>query len=216
MLSYLTRTLATATIVAFSFASAWAESPAKELPAGTYNLDNTHASLIWKVNHLGLSHYTARFTDFDATIDFNPEAIDQSHVTVTIDPTSVTTDYPNAEEKDFDAKLAKGEKWFNSEAFPEINFKSTGITITGDNTADITGDLTFLGITKPVTLDTTLNGAMKKQPFSKKPTLGFSATTTIKRSEWGFSTYVPTIGDEVTVLIEAEFYHDGESEDAKE
>lgn len=176
-----------------------------DLPAGIYELDHAHASIVWKVSHLGLSDYTARFTDFDATYDFNPENPEASVVTVTIDPRSIETDYPNAEEKDFNAKLADGEEWFNSSEFPVIRFQSTKLELTGENTGVLTGDLSFLGVTKPLSLDVTLNGVMSEHPFAKKPVKGFSASGTLKRSDWGMTALVPNIGDEVELLIEAEF-----------
>ncbi len=180
----------------------------QDMPAGLYRLDKTHASLTWKVSHLGLSNYTARFTRFDAEIDFKPQAPENSRVMVTIDPTSIETDYPYPEKKDFDKKLVQKAEWFNATKFPEIKFTSTAIEMTGENTAIMTGDLTFLGVTKSLSFSVTFNGAMKKQPFSKKPTVGFSATGSLKRSEWGMATYVPNIGDEVMLLIEAEFAKD--------
>lgn len=176
-----------------------------EMPAGVYRLDETHAQLIWRVSHLGLSNYTARFTNFDANLIFDPQNPENSKLSATVNPTSIKTDYPYPERKDFDRVLIEGEKWFNSEAFPKISFESKEIKRTGDKTGVVTGHLTFLGITKPMTLNVTFNGALVEQPFSKKPTLGFSATGTLKRSEWGMSTYVPFIGDEVELLIEAEF-----------
>ena len=175
----------------------------EDMPSGTYKLDKTHASLTWKVSHLGLSKYTARFTDFDASIQFDANNITQSQVTATINPASVKTDYPHPEKKDFDQKLT-GKQWFNAEAFPAITFTSTQATRDG-NSGTITGDLTFLGVTKAVTLHATFNGAYAAKPFSENPALGFSAHTTIKRSDWGFDTYVPSIGDEVEIVIEAEF-----------
>ena len=180
----------------------------QEMPVGIYQLDKAHASLTWKVSHLGLSNYTARFTRFDAKIDFKPEAPESSKVTVTIDPTSIETDYPYPEKEDFDKKLAKKAEWFNATAFPEITFTSTSIEMTGENTAVMTGDLVFLGATHPVSLNVTFNGAMEKQPFSEKPTLGFSASGSLKRSDWGMTIHMPNLGDEVMLLIEAEFAKD--------
>ena len=204
-----TTLLATTAIAALTFS---ALSPAyaggtdyKEMPAGVYHLDDTHASLTWKVSHLGLSDYTARFTDFDAKIAFDPKNPEKSRVTAAINPTSVETDYPNPETTDFDKELAEGEGWFNANAFPKITFTSTGIKRTGADTGVMTGNLTFLGVSKPVELDVKFNGAFAEQPFSKKPTLGFSASGSLKRSEWGMATYVPNIGDDVELLIEAEF-----------
>jgi len=179
------------------------------MPSGLYELDKNHASLIWKVSHLGLSNYTARFTDFDIDIDFNAFEPAASRVRATIDPTSVETDFPEPEKKDFDKELAMKESWFNAEQFPQITFMSTSVEKTGDNTGKVTGDLTFLGVTKPVTLDVVFNKAIGNHPFANKPALGFSATTTIKRSDFGLTTYIPQIGDEVEIIIEAEFFYAG-------
>ena len=179
------------------------------MPSGLYTLDKSHASLTWKVSHLGLSNYTARFTRFDVDLDFNAQDPVRSRVRATIDPTSVKTDYPEPEKKDFDKELSMGESWFNSEQFPQITFMSTAVEKTGDNTGKITGDLTFLGVTKPVTLDVTFNKAIGNHPFANKPALGFSATTMIKRSDFGLNTYIPQIGDEVEIMIEAEFFYAG-------
>ncbi|MEM7619926.1 MAG: YceI family protein [Pseudomonadota bacterium] len=183
----------------------YAQTPYKDMPKGVYNIDETHASVTWKVSHLGLSNYTARFTKFDADLTFDPAKPEDSKLVATIDPTSIATDYPYAEKKDFDKKLVEGKEWFNSKNFPKITFESSKIEKTGDNKGTMTGNLTFLGVSKPITFDVTFNGAMAQQPFSKKPTLGFSAEGTLKRSDWGMATYVPNIGDEVKVIIEAEF-----------
>jgi polyisoprenoid-binding protein YceI len=74
----------------------------------------------------------------------------------------------------------------------------------GARTALITGDLTFHGVTKPVVLKTTFN-ASGVNPLDKGTTVGFNATTTIKRSDFGVKTYVPLIGDDVTLRISAAF-----------
>ncbi|MEM7617142.1 MAG: YceI family protein [Pseudomonadota bacterium] len=201
---FLTAIIAGLTVSSLAI-NANAKTKYSEMLAGTYELDETHASLIWRVSHLGLSQYTARFTDFDAEIIFDPKQPELSKVTAEINPTSIKTDYPYPEKKDFDKKLIEGGEWFNSKEFPEIKFVSTDIKRNGDDTGVMTGNLTFLGVTKPVTLDVKFNGAMAKQPFSKKPALGFSATGSLKRSQWGMGTYVPNIGDEVEIIIEAEF-----------
>jgi polyisoprenoid-binding protein YceI len=180
-------------------------TPIKEMPSGTYKLDKTHASVTWKVNHMGLSKYTARFTKMDASLDFDAKDPAQSKLVATIDPTSVKTDYPDADKKDFDKELAEGKDWFNGKKFPEIKFEAATIEISEENKGKIHGNLTFLGVTKPVTLNTSLNGAYLKMPYLKVPALGFSATTTIKRSDFNWKTYIPMIGDEVEILIEVEF-----------
>jgi polyisoprenoid-binding protein YceI len=183
----------------------FAKSPLNDMPSGQYQVDLSHASIIWKVSHLGLSNYVARFTSFDASIDFDARDITASKVTANIDPMSIQTAYPNAEKKDFDKALATEKGWFNGSEFTQITFNSTSIQMTGDNTAIMQGELIFLGVTKPVTLDVVINGAMQRQPFSGKPTMGFSATASISRSAWGMSKYVPQIGDNVSIVIEGEF-----------
>ena len=121
---------------------------------------------------------------------------------------SIETDYPNKEKKDFNKELATSSDWFNAGEYPTITFTSTEIEKTGEATGTMTGTLDFLGVSKPVTLDVTFNDAMAVQPFSQKPALGFSAHGTLTRSDWGMTTYVPNIGDEVEILIEAEFAYD--------
>jgi polyisoprenoid-binding protein YceI len=175
-----------------------------DVPAGTYTIDSTHASLTWKVSHMGLSNYTARFTKLDAKLTFDPAKPETSKLTATVDPTSLKTDYPNLAKVDFDKELVEGAKWFNANVAKTITFNSTAIKMTGPKTADVTGDLTLLGVTKPVTLKVTLNGGMKEHPFSKKPAVGFSGTGTIKRSDFGMGNYIPVVGDEVTLLLEVE------------
>ena len=184
---------------------AHAETPLKELPAGLYVLDKTHASLTWKVSHLGLSNYTARFTDFDADLTLDPSDLTNSSLIVSVDPKSIETDYPNPEQKDFDKELSEGEKWFNANEFPEIKFASKRIEVTGENTAKLYGTLDFLGQTDTLVLDVVFNKAMLSHPYAKKPAMGFSATADLKRSQWGFDTYLPNIGDNVEILIEVEF-----------
>jgi polyisoprenoid-binding protein YceI len=183
----------------------FAKSPFNDMPEGEYVVDLSHASVVWKVSHLGLSSYVARFADFEAAIDYDTSDITQSKVTAKINPLSIQTAYPNAKEKDFDNILATDKSWFNAGEFASIDFVSTSIEMTGEKTAVMKGKLTFLGVSKPVSLDVEFNGAMLRQPFSGKPTMGFSATTTIQRTNWGMSKYAPDIGDEVEVMIEGEF-----------
>ncbi len=190
-------------------------------PAGTYKLDPTHASLVWKINHFGLSDYTARFTKMDATLEFNPDNASATSLQVTVDPTSVETDYPmdftashpDSEYSSFDEEIGKG--YFQADEYPEITFTSTEVTQTGPSTGTVTGDLTFLGVTKPVTLDVTYNGTATFPWAPEEPKIGFSATGTLKRSEWGLDRMVPNLGDEVELLIEAEFAKAGDSSDAE-
>ena len=180
-----------------------------EVSAGEYDVEKTHAFLFWSVSHLGRSNYIAKFKNWDATIDFNPADPASSTVTATIDPTSVETDYPSNPNKTKEAwhdELANDPKFFNAKEFPQISFKSTNIELTGGNTGAMTGDLTFLGVTKPVTLDVTFNGAGNSPWFGERDIIGFSAKGKFSRSDFGLTNYVDIgVGDEVSIAIEAEF-----------
>lgn len=181
--------------------------------AAQYALDRNHASLTWKVDHFGLSNYTARFKTIDAKLTFNPDDISANSIEVTIDPLSVETDYPsnykaghpNSPHASWNEDLGKDPKWMNGVNFPQITFKSTGAEKLSPTTGTVTGDLTFLGVTKPVTMNVTYNGVAQMPWTPDQDKIGFSATTVIKRSDFGHTTMAPNIGDEVTVIFEGEF-----------
>ena len=200
--------IATIAALMLDIAAAGAEPVAQ--PAGTYKMDRAHSSLTWKVNHFGLSNYTARFTRFDAMLDIDPARPESAKVLVVVDPTSVRTDYRSTEGRDFDKELADGEKFFNARKFTEITFSSMAVERTGETTARVMGDLTMLGVAKPLTIEVTLNGA-KPHPTAGVPALGFSGVAKLNRSDFNMSFMLPLVGDEVTLLIEAEFLKsDGE------
>ncbi len=198
-----------AAAIALAAGCATAEQTLEGVPGGEYQLDKTHAMLVWKVNHLGLSSYISRFTDFDATLTFDPADPTASSLSVSVNPASVETDYPadfkaghpDSKYDSWNEELAYNNKWLNAENHPEVTFVSTGIESTGDYTGTITGDLTFLGVTKPVTLDVVYNGT---QNFRGRK-IGFSATGTLDRTAFGLDTFAPMIGAEVELEIEAEF-----------
>ncbi len=179
-------------------------------PAGAYTLDKGHSSLLFRVNHMGVSNYTARFTDFDAQLQFDPANPERSSVTASVNPASIETDYPDPK-IDFDG-LLRGKDFLAADAFPPMTFRSTRVERTGPRTARITGDLSFRGVTRPVTLEATFNGgypAGGMDPTGAR--VGFSAKGGLKRSEFGMKTGIPApgsqmgVGDLVEVIIEAEF-----------
>ena len=170
----------------------------KEMPAGAYQIDPNHASITFKINHLGFSHYTGRFDKMEATLNFNIGALEQSALNVTIYPNSVNVNNAKLEEE------LRGDKFFDVIKYPRATFQSTKIERTGPTTGKVTGDFTFMGATHTVTLDTTLVGAGKRA-MDGKLVIGFSATGTIRRSDYGLTNLVPMVGDDVTLEIEAEF-----------
>ncbi|MDZ4762357.1 MAG: YceI family protein [Alphaproteobacteria bacterium] len=169
---------------------------------GAYRLEKPHASITWRVKHMGLSNYTARFSAFDIALDFDPANPGGSSVKAIIDPMSVRADHPTDE--DWNTRL--GADYFRAAQFPQIVFTSRSIETTGEFTGKVTGDLAFLGVVRPVTLDVTFNGAVPPSPlYGGRAAIGFSARGVLKRSDFGLTRHASFVGDEVEIIIEAEF-----------
>ncbi len=183
---------------------------ATDIPAGDFYLDKAHASLIFRVSHLGFSNYTARFKSFDADLKFDPANPAAMSISVTVDPKSMETDFP-FKTYDFNAVLY-GKDWLDAAQFPTITFVSRKVTLVAPEAAMVEGNLTLHGVTKPITLEVTFNGGWKSMQLDPGGArIGFSAKTVFKRSEFGIAYGVPAPGtkmgvsDEVDVAIEAEF-----------
>jgi polyisoprenoid-binding protein YceI len=195
-------------LAAVSLPGVAADAPA--VPAGTYTLDKSHASLIFKVNHLGFSNYTARFKRFDATLQFDPANLGAAKLTATVDAKSLETDFPDPAKLDFNAQL-QGKDWLDTAQFPEMKFQSTKVEVTGKNTMKVNGELTLHGVTRPVVLDATYNGGYAGHPMDPHARIGFSAHGSLKRSQFGISAGIPApgttmgVGDDVQVILETEF-----------
>ena len=194
-----------------SASTAAAASPAAtQVPAGAYTLDKAHGSLIFRVNHLGFSNYTARFKRFDAQLQFDPANLAASSVTATIDARSIETDFPDPAKLDFNAEL-QNDQWLNTAQFPEMTFRSTKVETTGPSSVRINGELNLHGITRPMILNATFNGGYAGHPMDPHARIGFSAQGSLKRSEFGVAYGIPApgttmgVGDDVNVVIEAEF-----------
>lgn len=188
-------------------AAAPAAAVVVDIPAGAYKLDPTHASLTFRVNHLGFSHYTARFTKFDAALTLDPANLAAATVTASVDPNSLEL---NAPPPGFLAEI-KGPQFLDTAKFKEITFRSTKVEPTDANTARITGDFTLHGVTQPVVLEATYNGGWRGMAMDPHARIGFSAHGTVKRASHGIGYGVPAPGttmgvsDDVDVIIEAEF-----------
>lgn len=178
-----------------------------EAPAGTYVLDKSHASLIFRVDHIGFSKYTANFSKFDAELQFDPANPEKSSVTATVDPRSLVLNEPPA--GFLDEML--NAKWLDAVGHPEMTFRSTKVELTGANTARINGDFTMKGVTLPVTLEASFNGGYAGHAYEPRARIGFSARGTLARAAFGVKEGVPPPGstmgvsDNVDFVIEAEF-----------
>lgn len=171
---------------------------AAALRAGAYSLDETHAAIVFRIDHLGFSDYLGRFETFSANLDFDEDNPTASQISAVIDMSSL--DIAN---DDF-AKTLMGPEWFDAAQFPRASFTSTAITITGENTGTMTGDFVLHGVSKPVTLDVTFNGGARDLLRSAY-IVGFSARGTIDRTDFGVSRFAGVISNDVNIEIEAEF-----------
>lgn len=190
--------LAAAALVAVAPAFAAAETAAAETAAAeTYALDPSHTQVQASWNHLGFSNPGAAFSIREGTLVWNTDDPLKSSVVVRIPVKSIDTRVP---------KLTESLKadYFEAAKFPEITFRSTSAERIGQtNNYRILGDLTMHGITRPVVLDATLNHK-GDHPMMKTPAIGFDASTTIKRSEFGIGAQAPFVSDEVKIRITGE------------
>ncbi|MCL9675852.1 YceI family protein [Acinetobacter sp. ACZLY 512] len=162
-----------------------------------YKIDPTHTATVFSWNHFGFSTPSANFSDIQGVIKVDNAKPANSSVDVTIPVSSVNTNVP-ALDKEF-----QQEGWFNAAKYPNITFKSTKVETKDKKHFKITGNLTVKGITKPVVLDAVLN-KQGEHPMAKVPAIGFNATTSFNRSEFGIGNYVPNVGDKITVNITTE------------
>ncbi|EPL1527679.1 YceI family protein [Acinetobacter baumannii] len=162
-----------------------------------YKIDPTHTATVFSWNHFGFSTPSANFSDIQGVIKVDNAKPANSSVNVTIPLSSVNTNVP-ALDKEF-----QEEAWFNAAKYPNITFKSTKVETKDKKHFKITGDLTVKGITKPVVLDAVLN-KQGEHPMAKVPAIGFNATTSFNRSDFGLGNYVPNVGDKITVNITTE------------
>jgi len=163
--------------------------------ADTYVLDTVHSQIFFTASHMGFSNSTGAFKDFEGKFVFDENNFENSSVEVTIDTASIDMNDDTWNEH------LSGEDWFNVAKYPTMTFKSTKVSKTGDNTMDITGNLTLLGETRPVTLKTVFN---KAGEMMGKMKAGFSAKAKLDRTAFGMKTFSPMIGDKVSIRIEVE------------
>jgi polyisoprenoid-binding protein YceI len=177
------------------------------LPAGDYVLDPAHSTLLFKVSHLGFSNFTMWFDTFGANLRIDPASPAAATLEATVDPASLMIHAP----PEGFLEHVRGKDFVDADQFPAITYRSTAIVMKGRNTADVIGDLTLHGVTKPLTLTTTFNGGYAGHVYEPRARIGFSAHGTFKRSDFGIGYGVPApgdsmgTGDDVHVVIEAEF-----------
>lgn len=177
------------------------KDPAK-VEAGTYAIEPYHTRVMFSVLHMGFSNYYGQFTGASGTLTIDPKKVAAASFDITVPTASVSTTNDK-----LDGEL-KSTDWLDATKYPTIEFKSASVKRAGSNEAEVTGDLTLHGVTKPVTLKVKFIGA-GPNPMSKKVTAGFQLSGKIKRSDFGVTKYVPLIGDDVDLIIAAAFEKQG-------
>lgn len=185
------------TVPGIALADAKSRDPA-QAPAGSYELDKRHAALIVRVVHMGFSHYTMRFTGLTGGFTYDPANWQATKVTITVDPKSIDT-----EDVGFNKTVAG---YFEPDKYPTIQFVSTGLTPTPntEGEGELTGDLTLHGVTRPVTLKVTFNGAGPGL-LGAGTRMGFTGTGQIKRSDFQVTEAKSYAGDDVDLQFDVEF-----------
>jgi polyisoprenoid-binding protein YceI len=175
------------------FAADGAKAPITE----KYDIDASHSGVVFGWNHFGFSNPTARFDKIEGSVLLDKADLTKSSVSVTLPLEGLDTGVAKLDEE------LKSADFFDASKYPTITFKSTRVETTGENSLKITGDLTVHGVTKPVTLNATVNkiGVFEIPGVIKAQAAGFDATTVIKRSDFGVTKYVPAVSDEIPVRI---------------
>jgi len=183
---------------AAALAQAAPDTNPADVKAGTYQVEPTHTRILFAVSHMGFTTWYGDFTGASGTLTLDPKDLAATKFDIIIPANSVSTTNTK-----LDGEL-NGPDWFDTAKYPTIEFKSEKLVRTGRDTANVTGELTFHGVTRPETLHVTFNAAGMNM-LSKQYTAGFNASGVLKRSDFNQSTYVPLIGDDVTLTISAAF-----------
>lgn len=157
-------------------------------------IDLSHTRVWFYVNHLGFSDMYGDFTKFDIDLKLDTENLANSSVNASIDTSTVDMRHDGLN------RHLKNADFFNVEQHPQMRFETTSVTAAGEGKLAVAGNLTLVGVTRPVTLDVTVN-KIGEHPMSGKPWVGFNASATIKRSDFGMSYGVPAVGDEIRISI---------------
>ena len=163
----------------------------------TYKIDPGHTVVLATWNHFGYSNPSANFGGASGAIVYDADAPGQSTVEVTLPMSGIDSFVPKLDEH------LKSPDFFDAEKYPVATFKSTAVRALGEGRLEVTGNLDLHGVSKPVVLDVKLN-KLAPHPMGKTPTIGFDASATIKRTEFGIDKYVPMVSDEIALRITTE------------
>lgn len=173
-------------------------SGALGIPSGTYAVDRSHTYVTFSYLHQGLSYPLLRATDIDGELQLDVDEMSNSRADIAVRADSIRTNTSY-----FDAELAS-PKFFNAGKYPHITFTTDSYEVVSDSVGKLEGKITVRGITKPLTLEVTINGAME-HPMAGKPVIGVTASGHLNRSDFELDRFIPAVADRVDIAIEAEF-----------
>ena len=195
--------LATVPIIAYAASHSEPKAPApavdvSKISSGNYVVEKHHTQILWSVSHFGFNDYFGLFGQMTGTLSLDKADPSKSKVMINIPINEIATSRGDL------SKHMMSADFFDVAKYPTATFVSTSVEPMPGNKAKITGNLTMLGMTKPVVLDAQLSGG-GGNPMSKKETIGFHAKTTIDRTQWGMTKFAPNIGASVNLKISAAF-----------
>ena len=170
---------------------------AAAFPAGTYQLDPEHSRISWSVGHLGFSIYRGLIPRVQGRLRIDPAHPEASRLDATIPMASIGTLDPA-----LDRRLASPQ-FFDVVRYPDAFYHAAGLVMTGPRTARLDGSLTLCGVSQPVAVNVRFE-RVGTDPVNGKLTLGFEGTAIVRRSRFGVTAYVPVVGDDVGLELEAE------------
>lgn len=194
----ITAVLLTSIVALPSFLAAQAPTAPESIQNGTYKVESNHTLAQFAVNHFGFNDFFGTIPGATGSLSIDPKALSTAKLDVSLPVARIST--TNAA---LDSELVSAD-WFDAATYPTIRFVSHKVEQTGPRTARITGTVTMHGVSKPLVLDASFGGA-GVNPMDKAYTIGFAATGTLKRSEFGVSKYVPAVSDDVQIRITAAF-----------
>jgi polyisoprenoid-binding protein YceI len=182
-------------------AQAAVSTDAKQAPAGAYQVEPRHTQVVFAISHFGITDYYGRFEKVSGSLNFNPGAPEKSAVDVSVDISSASVASSQL------LGEITGDGVLDAKSFPTATFVSTSVERTGPNTGKMTGNLTLHGVTKPVVFDIVFNGGEPAPMGGSTYLLGFHATTTIHRADFGLASmpWTSLVGEDVKLTIEALF-----------
>lgn len=193
-------------LAAFIAAPAFAQGPAPfvaekdptKIQGGAYVVEPDHTRLMFGISHKSFTTFYGEFRDVTGSLDLDVKNPAASKVELHVPVKTISTQIEHLNEE------LRHKPWLDADTHPEITFKSTSVKVTGKDTADVTGDFSFFGQTHPLTLHVKFNAA-GVDPNDKYYVAGFTVSGSFKRSDWGFKTAAPLIGDNIDLMIQAAF-----------